>query len=71
MVVDAVTVPDVPVMVTVAGPVVAVLVAVRVSTLLALKAAVTPLGKPVAAIVTGPVKPPAGVTVMVSVALLP
>ena len=70
MVVDAVTVPDVPVTVIVAEPVAAVLVAVRVSTLLALKAAVTPLGKPVAAIVTGPVNPPTGVTVMPSVALL-
>lgn len=50
--------------------------AVRVSTLvpvvgLVLNEAVTPLGRPVAARVTLPVKPPASVTVMVSVPLLP
>ena len=62
-VVVAVKVPDVPVMVTVAFPVVAVLLAVRVSVLLevvgfVLKAAVTPLGKPDAARVTLPENPP-------------
>jgi hypothetical protein len=76
IVVVAVTVPDVPVIVTVAAPVVVVLLAVSVSTLLPVvgfvpNAAVTPLGKPDAASVTLPVKPPTSVTVMVSVALLP
>jgi len=76
MVVDAVRAPEVPVMVTVAAPVAAMLVAVTVRTLvldagLVAKAAVTPVGRPVAARVTLPVNPPAGVTVMVSVALLP
>lgn len=72
----AVTEPEVPVIVTVAAPVVAVLLAVRVRTLVPVvglvpNAAVTPLGKPDAARVTLPVKPPTSVTVMVSVALLP
>jgi hypothetical protein len=76
MVVVAVTDPDVPVTVTVNAPVVAVLLAVNVSTLLLVigfvpNEAVTPLGKPDAARVTLPVKPPVSVTVMVSVALLP
>lgn len=77
MAVDAVRVPEVPVMVTATGPpTVAVLVAVRVRTLvlvagLGAKVAVTPVGRPVAARVTLPVNPSAGVTVMVSVALLP
>jgi hypothetical protein len=75
-VVVAVKVPDVPVMVTVAFPVVAVLLAVRVSVLLevvgfVLKAAVTPLGKPDAARVTLPENPPRSVTVMVLVPLPP
>jgi hypothetical protein len=73
MVVDAVSAPDVPVMVTVAGPVAAVAPAESVSTLepvvgLVAKAAATPLGRPVAARVTLPANPPAGVTVMVSLA---
>jgi hypothetical protein len=77
IVVVSVKVPEVPVMVTVTGPpVVAVLVAVSVSTLLPVvglvsKLAVTPLGKPLAARVTPPPNPPASVTVMVSVLLLP
>lgn len=76
MVVVAVTLPEVPVIVTVAVPVVAVLLAVNVSTLLPVvglvpNAAVTPLGNPDAARVTLPVNPPASVTVIVSVALLP
>jgi hypothetical protein len=76
MVVVAVVAPDVPVMVTVAGPVVAVLAAVSVSTLvdvvgLVPNAAVTPLGRPEAERVTLPVNPPEGVTVIVSVPLAP
>src|SRR5215469_17193354 len=76
MVVDAVVEPEVPVMVTVDVPVVAVLLAVNVTTLLPVVGlvpndAVTPLGKPEAARVTLPVKPPVSVTVMVSVALAP
>lgn len=77
MVVVAFVVPEVPVIVTVTGPpVVAVLLAVKVSTLAlvedaGLKEAVTPLGIPVAVKVTLPVKPPVSVTVMVSVPLLP
>jgi hypothetical protein len=76
MVVVAVTDPEVPVMVTVEPPAVAVLLAVNVSTLVPVvglvpNAAVTPLGNPDAARVTLPVNPPASVTVMVSVAVLP
>ena len=77
MVVDAVKVPEVPVMVTVTGPAtVAVLLAVKVSRLepvvgLVAKAAVTPLGSPLAARVAPPVKPPTSVTVIVSVLPLP
>jgi hypothetical protein len=75
-VVVAVKLPDVPVMVTVAVPVVALLLAVRVSTLVEVvgfvpKVAVTPLGKPDAASVTLPEKLPTSVTVMVLVPLLP
>jgi hypothetical protein len=76
MVVDAVKVPDVPEIVTVAVPIVAVALAVKVSTLVVVVgfvpyATVTPLGRPVAAKVTLPVNPPESVTVMVSVAVLP
>jgi len=77
IVVDAVSVPEVPLMVTVTGPpIVAVVLAVRVSTLepvvgLVAKPAVTPLGRPLRARVTAPVKPFAPVTVIVSVLLLP
>jgi hypothetical protein len=75
-VVVAVRLPEVPVMVTVEVPVVAVALAVRVSTLLPVvgfvpNVAVTPLGRPDAASVTLPVNPPASVTVMVLVPLLP
>jgi hypothetical protein len=76
MVVDAVVLPEVPLMVTVDVPAVAVLLAANVTTLdpvvgLVPNAAVTPLGSPEAARVTLPVNPPVPVTVMVSVALLP
>ncbi len=62
--------------VTVAVPVVAVLLAVSVSVLLVvaeagLNEAVTPLGRPDADRPTLPVKPFSGVTVTVSVPLLP
>lgn len=68
--------PDTPVMVTVAGPVVAELLAVSVKMLvvvsgLALNDAVTPAGKPVGARVTLPVNPFAGFTVIVLVPPLP
>ena len=68
--------PEVPVTVTVAVPVVAVLLAVRVKTLVDVvgfvpKLAVTPAGSPDADKVTLPVKPPEGVTVIVLVPLLP
>jgi hypothetical protein len=64
--------PDTPVMVTFAAPVVAVALAVKVRMVelvegFALKAAVTPVGKPVAEKVTLPVKPFSGVTVIVLV----
>ena len=75
-VVLAVVLPEVPVMVTVKAPVVAVLPAVRVSTLevaeeVGLNEAVTPLGRPVAANATLPVNPPVSVTVIVSVPVAP
>ena len=75
-VVLAVSVPDVPVMITVEVPAVAVLPAVKVTTLLAVaglvpKVAVTPLGKPVAASVTLPLKGLTSVTVTVLVPLAP
>src|SRR5580700_11571015 len=68
--------PDVPVIVTVALPVVAVALAVSVSTLLPVVGfvpndAVTPLGRPDAARVTLPLNPPASVTVIVLVPLPP
>ena len=76
MVVFAVVLPEVPVTVMVKAPVVAVLLAVSVSTLevveeAGLNEAVTPLGIPAAVNVTLPVNPPTSVTVMVSVPLLP
>ena len=76
MVVEAVVQPEVPVMVIVAAPMVAVLLAVRVSRLLVVaglvpKEAVTPLGRPLAASVTLPVNPLVPGTEIVSVALLP
>src|ERR1035438_2155326 len=74
--VDAVCVPEVPVIVRMEVPATAVPLAVSVSTLvevagLVANAAVTPLGRPEAARVTDPVNPPTSVTVMVSVALAP
>ena len=76
MEVDAVSVPEVPVMVTVEFPVVAVPLAVSVSMLLPVaglvpKVAVTPLGRADAARVTLPANGLISVTVMVSVTLLP
>jgi hypothetical protein len=76
MVVEAVRLAEVPVIVTVEVPVVTELLAVNVTTLVAVaglvpNAAVTPVGRPEAARVTLPLNPPALVTVMVSVALLP
>jgi hypothetical protein len=76
IVVLAVVLPEVPLMVTVDEPTVAVLLAVNVTTLLPVvglvpNAAVTPLGKPEAASVTLPVNPPSSVTETVSVAVLP
>lgn len=68
--------PEVPVTVTVAVPVVAVLLAVRVKTLVEVvglvpKLAVTPAGSPEAESVTDPVKPFSGVTVIVLFPLVP
>jgi hypothetical protein len=76
MEVVALKVPEVPVMVTVAVPTVAVALAVNVSTLLPVVglvpyATVTPLGNPVAARVTEPANGLTSVTVMVSVPLAP
>jgi len=67
---------DVPAMVTAAVPVVAVLLAVKVSVLVAvagfgLNEAVTPLGRPATDKLTLPLKPFWGVTVMVLVPLVP
>lgn len=68
--------PDEPVMVTVAGPVVAVLLAMSIRVLVpvvlaGLNEAVTPLGKPEADKLTVPLKPPCGLTVMLLVPLAP
>jgi hypothetical protein len=75
-VVVAVRLPEVPVIVTVADPVVAVLLAVNVTVLVLVvgfvpNVAVTPLGKPDAARVTLPVNPPTSVTVIVLLPVLP
>jgi hypothetical protein len=72
----ALRLPDVPLMVTVAVPVLAVPLAVSVSTLLPVvglvpNAAVTPLGNPDAARVTLPLNPFWSVTIMVDVPELP
>ena len=72
----AVVLPEVPVTVTVKAPVVAVLLAVKVSTLelaedVGLNEAVTPLGSPDTVNATLPVNPPVSATVMVSVPLVP
>src|ERR1700722_3601282 len=69
-VVVAIRLPEVPVMVTVAVPVVAEPLAVSVSVLVVLvgfglNTAVTPLGRPEAARVTLPVNPPKSFTVIV------
>jgi len=76
IVVVCVSEPEVPVMVTVEVPVVAVELAVNVTELLEVvglvpKLAVTPEGRPDAESVTLPVKPPEAVTVIVLLALLP
>lgn len=76
MVVELVRLPDVPVTVTVAAPVVAVALAVIVSRLVPVvefvaKFAVTPTGRPDAARDTLPVNPFAPAIVRVSVTLLP
>ena len=76
MVVVCVNDPEVPVTVIVLVPVVAVLLAVKVSTLvdpvgLVPKEAVTPLGRADVDSVTDPLKPFAGVTVMVLLPLVP
>jgi hypothetical protein len=76
IVVDAVIVPEVPVIVTIELPAVAEALAANVTTLLpaaglVANVAVTPLGKPDAAIVTAPAKPPASVTPIVSVIVEP
>ena len=76
IVVLAFRLPEVPLMVTVAVPVVAVLLAVKVTVLVLVvgfvpNVAVTPLGKPDAARVTLPENPPRSVTVIVLPALLP
>lgn len=76
MVTAWVRVPLVPVTVTFAVPVVALLEAVNVSVLVVvvdagLNAAVTPAGSPLIANATLPIKPPLGVTVMASVAVAP
>ena len=76
MVVLEVSEPEVPVMVTVKDPIVAVALAVNVSTLvlavgLVAKVAVTPEGRPVAASVTEPVNGLISFTLMVTVQLEP
>jgi hypothetical protein len=75
-VVLAVVAPDVPVTVIVKAPVVAVLLAVSVSTLelvvdVGLNEAVTPLGRPDTVNATLPVNVPVSFTVIVSVPLAP
>ena len=75
MVVDAVRVPEVPVMVTLDVPAVAVPLAFRVSMLLPVvgfvpNVAVTPEGRPDAARITLPANPSSPVTVMVTGVLL-
>src|SRR5258708_12304655 len=75
-VVKLVRLPEVPVMVTLAAPTVAVLVAVNVNMLVlvvlaGLKEAVTPLGRPDADKPTLPLKPLCGITLTVLVPLPP
>jgi hypothetical protein len=76
IVVVCVSVPEVPVMVTFAVPVVAALLAVNVTTLVPVVGlvpyvAVTPAGRAELDSVTDPVNPPEGVTVIVLFPLLP
>ena len=75
MAVCGVKLPEVPVMTTVAAPVVAVPLAVRVNRLVValveVNEAVTPLGRPEASKLTLLVKPPMGFTVIVLRTLLP
>ena len=76
MVADAVSVPEVPLMVTLEFSIVAVLLATSVSRLLPVvglvpNVIVTPLGNPDATRFTLPLNPFRSVTVMVSVVLLP
>jgi hypothetical protein len=76
MVVVWLSVPDVPVTVMLLVPVAAVLLAVKVRTLVEVvglvpKLAVTPLGSVEFESVTLPVKPPEGVTVIVLLPLVP
>ena len=76
IVVDADRLPEVPVIVTMAGPVAAVLLAVNVTRLELLVGfvpheAVTPLGRFVAARVTAPVNPPVSITEIVLLPLPP
>ena len=76
MVVVCAVLPEVPVIVTVAAPVVAVALAVSVSLLVlvagfGLNPAVTPVGRPDAEKVTLPLKPFNGVMVIVLVLLVP
>ena len=76
IVVVCVNVPETPVIVTEAAPVVAVALAVKVATLvevvgLVAKVAVTPDGKPEADKLTLPVNPPEGVTDIVLLPLVP
>lgn len=71
-----VSVPEVPVIVTVAAPTVAVALAVKVTTLVEVagfvpKVAVTPAGRPEAESVTLPVNPLTGETVTVLLPLVP
>jgi hypothetical protein len=73
---EAVNEPEVPVMVTVCGPGVAVAPAVKDNVLdeallAGLKLAVMPLGRPVAVKLTEPVKPFAAATLILEVAALP
>lgn len=76
MVVEAVRVPEVPVMVMVLAPAAAVLATTKIIPLvpvvgLASSEAVTPVGRPEMASVTAPVKPFASSTLMVSLTLVP
>lgn len=76
VVVAGVSVPDVPVIVIVKVPLATVEAAVNVSTLVAVAglvaiATTTPVGWPETASVTGPVKPPSSVTVIVLVPVPP